>query len=345
MTYPNGFPNTFPNPDVGGGAYRIGAEMREGDVSLSMNGGQVLVEETYSRQVVSPSKTTSRLTILAALNSAGFLPVPGRNVSPSGLGVAVSTVLTRQRDNPYHWIMVTRYSSKSRDDLGQQQSYDGTPPVEWVPQWQAVVEQRDYFEIKDKRGRPYANGAGQPFHNPPAHKRPILRWDFGQFHPFSESEKTIADRNDSTNNANFTKGGSVWPKHSLLCVIRSITTGFYYGNQLRFVEYSVYYNPDTWVLKYRNVGDKFRLQGKLYPYKFQPPTGMIDSPMERDGPLGLRNVLLDDTPNVTDGSPTGGDVQKNGVPFALPLADANRYYIEFMPHAELNFASFLRTDA
>lgn len=333
----------YPYPDTTGGTYIVSPEMRPGSFRLSMKRGELVVEQTFIHRVVAPIKNATRRQVI--MNTPN-LPIPYQSISPDGMGVCVGVEAERVPDNPHYWDVTVTYSSSVEDSQGSGGGASvgnaGQPPTAWVPQWQAVAEPYDYSNFVDVTGQPYTNGAGALFTNPPRRKKNMTRWDFFQFEPITTSEVAIAARNESTNNANWTRNGSTYNRHTLKLNVTSITTGYYYGQLLRLVGYSITYRPSTWVSEIANVGDSFVFNNKVYPYIYDSDGTVGKNIIQRAGFLGTRNVPLGASFLVGDGEPSGGTVERNGNVYARRPTITVPYHIKRLELTELGFSSFLR---
>jgi hypothetical protein len=186
-----------------------------------------------------------------------------------------------------------------------------------------------------------------PFASAPAVDKDNIRWDFFQFDPVTGpsavTDEIIADRNNSINSLPF-KGRA---KHTLLLKIRRSVVGTYYGVLRRMTEYSLIWKASNWHEKMANVGNSFRYNGVIWPYRYRVLNAdgsfnTTESQVIHTAPLGSRNVPYNTAFTDADGHPTGGVVEVDGQQYANEPPANTLYFIERRRFDELPFASFLR---
>jgi hypothetical protein len=312
-------------------------ERKAGSVNLSTKKGQLMINETYHYFANSDNPADDRADVLAASG----LPIPYVSVSPSGLGICISTDCERHPSRASFWEITAKFSTDVEITSG---GTPGSDPLTWVPLRETYLEPYEEALLKDKDGKPYVNGAGLPYESTTMAPRDAIRWEFFQFEdPATVTDEAIADRNNTTNNATY-KGRA---KDTLLLKVRRSVVGFYYGVSLRLSEYSLTWKDTNWHDKLANYGETFRYDGKVYPYRYKSDPDTIVK-----GPLGIKDYLITDTMDVRGGLPTGTnadtpytttavEIDGDNV-FARPTSEPRLYFIERRKFNTLNFASILR---
>lgn len=312
-------------------------ELRKGEVTLGYQDKQLVVTETYYYKVyvtltggTSPA-AVSRLDILTTID----LPIPNVTPSPSGLGTCTGMTASRSDSNVLIWDVTATFSSKAEN--GNESSDPNTDPTTWVPLRETYLEPYETVLLSAVDGKPFVNGVGVPSASAPSQPKDNIRWDFAQIESAAVTDEEIAERNNTINNAAF-KGRL---KHTLLLKVRRSVIGRYYGTLRRLTEYSLVWNKDNWHRKFANVGNTFKFDGKIYPYRYQsdPDTIVV-------GPLGSKNYAYNEDLDSAAGLPSGGTnpgtgpVADGADVFAVPT-DPVLYYIERRVYEESDF-SFLR---
>ena len=254
-------------------------EKRDGGASIRSKNGQPILEETYSFLVKctdsqgNPDKSVSRIEVLT--NTPG-LPIVGESVSAYGFSVCQGLTAERREDQPHYWDATATFSSEVEERQSNQNPQ--SEPTEWVPIYETKFERLQAVATKDQSGNAIANSAGQPFDSGIAISRFIPVWNFWQFEPATVSDETIIERNEVTNNATF-RGRAV---DTLLCTVDSSVIGFYYGRRLRFTQYSLRYNSETWKQKRLDVGTVYKDGTTLKPY-LDDEGNVINGPLNGSG--------------------------------------------------------------
>lgn len=327
-------------------------EKRQGKVTLGTKSGMLTANETYFYYIKSDTKDVTRLQVLQTVG----LPIPGKTVSPSGLGVCKSLDADRSDKNPLIWWVTAMFSSDI--DKADFNELD-TDPEEWVPEYETFLEPAEETLLRDRDNKPFINGAGIPYSESIVAPYDNLRWDFFQLESPLITDEQIADRNNTTNRIAFRNR----LPHTCLLKVRKSVVGFYYGSRRRLVEYSITWDRNNWHVKQPNLGDRFLFKGTMYPYAFHSaPAQIIEA-----GMLGCKDYLFGDQLDERAGLPTGWcepipqynkdyigvvDIQ-GGIAYAVPPVKYNRrtkewlpinktFYIERRRFDSLDFNSFLR---
>jgi len=246
-------------------------EKRDGGASIRSKNGQPILEETYHFLVKAESKDTSRIEVLA--NTPG-LPVVGQSVSAYGFSVCQDLAAERREDQSRYWDVTATFSSEVEERQSNQNPQ--SEPTEWVPIYETKFERMQVVTNVDANGDLVANSVGYAYDGI-TRARFIPIWNFWQFEPATVSDETIIERNEVTNNATF-RGRAI---DTLLCTVDSSVIGFYYGRRLRFTQYSLRYNSDTWKLKLPDVGREYLEGGSVVPYLVQG--NVVTGPLNGSG--------------------------------------------------------------
>lgn len=215
---------------------------REGDCRLTSRNSVAVYEETYYYLVEGDFVNQSYADIITTPG----LPQLG-DTGPSGFTVCVAKNATRRPNAVLYWDVVCNFSSEVEEN---QNNDPTTDPVAWVPVYSTKFERIQEAVIEDIDGDIVANSAGQVFPEGLIITRFIPVWEFWQFEPATVTDEQIIDRNEVVNSSTF-KGRAA---KTLLCVIQSSETGFYYGQRRRLTQYALKYNEKTWQHKRRDTG-------------------------------------------------------------------------------------------
>jgi hypothetical protein len=280
-------------------ANQIVGERREGNIRIRSSGGIPQIDETYVFLVKSSNKNNSRFNI----SQTPGLPIVGVTVSSFGITVCRSKSCERDPENPLYWEVTCEFSSAVEE--GQDSQDPETNPTAWVPIYETKFERSQKVVTRDFSGNAVANSTGQPFDNGLTISRFLPVWEFFQFEPASVTDEQVIDRNEVVNSTEF-RGRAI---KTLLCTVTSSKIGYYYGTPLRLTQYSLKYDPLTWIHRRLDVGTVFR-----------------------DG-----TTLKDYTSN--DGSVIRGGLNGSGAKVAVGSPPA---ILDFDMYPTANFNTFLR---
>jgi hypothetical protein len=234
----------------------IMGERREGDIRIRSSSGIPQIDETYVFLVKSDNKNNSRLNI----SQTPGLPIVGVTVSSFGLTVCKTKNAVRDPNNPLYWEVTCEFSSVVEE--GQSSQDPQTNPTAWVPVYETKFERSQKVVVRDFAGAAVVNSAGQAFDNGLTISRFLPVWDFFQFEPATVTDEEIIERNEVVNSTAF-RGRAI---KTLLCTVTSSKIGFYYGVPLRLTQYSLKYDPLTWIHRRLDIGSQFLDGGVLKDY-------------------------------------------------------------------------------
>jgi hypothetical protein len=226
----------------------IVGERREGSIRIRSSGGIPQLDETYVFLVKSDNKNNSRFNV----SQTPGLPIVGVTVSSFGLTVCQSKSCVRDPDNPLYWEVTCEFSSVVEE--GQDSQDPQTDPTAWVPIYETKFERSQKVVTRDFAGNAVVNSAGQGFDNGLTISRFLPVWEFFQFEPATVSDEDVIERNEVVNSVAF-RGRAI---KTLLCTVTSSKIGYYYGTPLRLTQYSLKYDPLTWIHKRLDVGTVFK---------------------------------------------------------------------------------------
>jgi hypothetical protein len=316
-------------------AHVLSAPIPVTGVSLTIKKGMLVAEEQFEYWLTADSDTPSHASLLS---TSGY-PIPNSTVSE--FGICTASNLKREKGNRRLYKVTATFSNEVEDSSGGSHT---TNPETWVPRRETHLEPYQEVEFKDKDGKAYTNGARVPFGSAPAVDKDNIRWDFFQFEPISVTDEIVADRNNTINSVAGYKGRG---KHTLLLKVRRSVVGTYYGVLRRLTEYSLIWKESNWHEKLANVGNSFRKDGTVWPYRYRVLNAdgsfnATESQVIHTGPLGSADVPYNTAFTDADGEPSGGTVTVNGQVYALQPPDNTLYFIERRRFNEADFASFLR---
>lgn len=335
-------------------AHTLSAPKPVGGISLKIKSGRMVREETIEWFLTADNINPNKNEFLSI---PGF-PIPN-STSSSFAGVCTAVSVDRIVGNRFMWSVKATFSSDIQENSGGD---GGGDPEAWVPVREVTLEPFDVFRTKDLDLKPFTNGAGVPFDSAPPTTNDLVKWDFFQFEPIT-GPNAVTDTGLSARNMVINTNPFVGcAADTLLLRIRKSSVGYFYGARRRLTEYSMTYNPNTWHEELPNVGNSFRVNGKMYPYRYYvEANGKIDtraSEVIHTGPLGNRDVPLNtnfvnNTADPAEGStspassmgddgPSGGVIKKEGKIYAVAPPVGTLFFIKRRVYTRLPFASFLR---
>lgn len=240
-------------------ASEIVGEKRGGGGSIRLNGNELLLTESYEFLVLSDSREATRQQIL--LETPG-LPVVGLIYTSNGLK-CIGKDAKRRDDHPFYWDVVCNFES-GKENQRENPENPSPDPTTWIPSFEIGFEtkERILYEDKSTIPNPAVNSAGQPYETPLIEQITICSVPFVQFEPITTTVKTLMDRNNTINSAEF-QGCAV---ETLLLQVVGAQAGTFGGYPAWRVSYVMKYDPDTWILKLVDAGSCYLSSGNLVPY-------------------------------------------------------------------------------